>query len=637
MDSTIQANIQKLKDEINYHRYRYYVLEDPIISDSEFDHLQDQYETYQKEYPEFELNVGYRSERATTPHAHKMLSLRSTREMLTAVGVFAQFKGILSCEPKIDGLSVELIYKNGIFEQGSTRGDGRFGEDVSSNIRSLFHIPRNLKESVDVEIYGEVYITKNNFIKINRERVRQGHGIYSSPRNAASGILRSIEFVHLVPFLSFFPYTLHGTNHFTQHDCFEWLEKQGFDTLEPLRDFVDSDPEMYDYCKSMNTLRKDLEFDIDGLVFKIDNIEARSKFGESVTHPHWAIAYKFNPDRSITRLTDVVFQVGKSGIVSPVAVLDEVKVLNSKVTRASLANMHKIREKDIRINDFVAIEMANDVIPYVAESIKEDRCGKECIIDPPTHCPVCDRSLQTNGPHIVCVNKDCPAQVVGKLLAAVSRKGFDIKGIGIKMMTNLVEETIVSDIADIFTLDVPEKREYLKGKLGYGEKIINNLCYEINKARTIPLNRFIYALGIPYGGATTSAKLADHYKTLDTLISEISSVGVVKLPNTDSITLQHINTFFRDPSNRNTIDRLLKCGVTIQSHKRSKGSIVVTGVFDEPRSEIESRLRKKGFDVANSVTKSTNYILAGNKPGSTKIKAANKFNIQILSYKDIFK
>ena len=631
LDIYTKSMIEQLVNDINYHRYRYYELNDPVISDVEFDKLYERFLEYKRSYPELCDMVGWKTARSDVRHIRPMLSLNSVKDTLDVLICFTNHNGYISCEPKVDGLSVELVYREGRLVAASTRGDGIVGENILHNV-SRMAIPQQITDVRDIEIYGEIYIKKDDFITINQYRVRKGNAQYVNARNAASGIVRSDDAYEVLEYLSFFPYTVYGIDLTTQTECLRWLKKQQFDTLPTLTKRVFTEGKMYDYIDTMNKLRGSLEFDIDGLVFKIDELSVCQEMGSSSTHPYWAVAYKFNPERVTTRLIDVQFQVGKSGIIAPVAILDEVVLRKSKVSRASLANASVIQQKDIRINDIVAVEMANDVIPYIAESIKDERIGKEVVIEFPKSCPVCSADVQVIGPHYVCTSTSCPAQVHGRLLSAVSRKGYDIRGIGTVMMTDLIQKDIVKDVSDVFRLDHADVRERLV-QYGYKSKTLDNIAMEIRKARDISLQRFIYALGIPDVSTAISTKLAETYETVDKLLQKIPKEGI-NLSGVSRGTQEKIATFFSDPKNISMISRLMAYGVKPRSTQHLTDShtrIVVTGILSQPRSSFMEQARRVGCAIDTAVTRYTQCVVVGDQPGQSKLDKAKRFNIPIVT------
>ena len=638
MDIRTKMMIDKLKSDLEFYSKRYYE-GDPVIPDSEYDALHDQLLTLQRKYPEIEDKVGYSPEQANAIHKHQMLSLKSTKELMSAEAFFSKNRGEISCEPKIDGVSIELVYRDLELAGAATRGDGVVGEYVTENISFVERIPQRIFHRGDIEIYGEIYITKADFIRINQKRVHLGHSIYSSPRNAAAGIVRSADCRDYAEYLSFFPYTLKGADHVTQCQCFVWLDINGFDILPELVEVIGNDISFHDYYNRMLKLRSSLPMDIDGLVFKVNDLRSQEEIGYALTHPLWAIALKFNPTRVYTRLNNVVFQVGKSGIVAPVAILDEVKINNSKVNRASLANRAIIESKDIRINDMVAVEMANDVIPYVAEvDPNEKRTGQEIPIVFPSACPSCQYPLSPIGPHMVCANPKCKAQLVGRVDAAVGRKGFYIKELGKKMIEELVNSRFVSAIYDIFKLDSDEYIVAIKEKLGWGDKTLKKLRFEIDDSRLISLDKFIFALGIPDVSTATAIKLAEEYGTLDNMIESIKQDGVARLNNTSSETLSIIENYFQNPINIDMINRFLDHGVIVTKiiFKKASKTIVVTGGFSNmSRSEIGEIARRYGYKLGSTVTKATEFVVVGTNPSETKVSTAKRLGIRIVTGTDL--
>lgn len=620
-ESTLQL-VNKLREELNYHRKCYYVDDSPVISDQQFDALHDQFLNYQKEYPELIDQVGYKSPNANVEHIHPMLSLKSTKDLLVASGIFADVKGTISCEPKIDGLSVELVYRLGELVSAATRGDGVVGEDITENMLHAYKVPNTLNRRANVEIYCELFIRKEDFFKLNQEQVRFGKSIYSNIRNAAAGIARSKDKRESLQYLSVFPYTVFGIDVETQADCFSWLEPN-FCILDELVDIVDSYYEMHEYYKRMLECRSSLPFEIDGLVFKVNNIALRETIADSRTHPNWAIAFKFQPVGSVTRITDVVFQVGKSGIIAPVAILDEVIVHNSKVNHASLANESKIAEKDIRIGDNVNVVMGNDIIPKIESVIIEDRCGEESPIVFPTNCPSCTSILTKIGPHWCCTSQSCPAQLYGRITAAVGRNGFNIKGLGGTIINKLIKNGIVRDISDIFTLD--KDAILLNTYSDCGIKNAWKICAEIKKARSVPLNKFIFALGIPDVSTATADKLAERYRFINNVIDSIQNEGVVKLNNTDSQTLEIINDYFTNNNSLDIINRLKVNGVVVEDYIVKVTNVkkyTVTGKLTMPRSDFEKMMGLNGYKRNDQVSNNIEFLVIGTDPSHDKIKAA---------------
>lgn len=628
MDNRIRETIRKLQEEIDFHRRRYYVLDDPVITDQEFDTLHQLFLDYQKKYPELVDSVGYMIGNYT--HKNRMLSLKSTKEQLDIGATFVNYLGKISCEPKLDGLSVELVYDHGFLIAASTRGDGFIGEDITHNVR-LMNIPLQIEQLTPIEIYGEIFLSKESFAEINEKRRLSEKGRYSSPRNAASGIIRSNEFKMFIPMLSFFPYTLVGTECTTQKECFKWLHTNGFNVLSSLVKTANDFNEVLEYVATMIDQRNNISFEIDGLVFKTEDLAYRKQVGEGFTHPNWAVAYKFTSPSVTTRIEDVVFQVGKSGIIAPVAILKPVRLHNSMVSRASLSNKAIVELKDIRIEDTVVVEMANDVIPYIAEVVKEDRTGKEVLIVFPTHCPSCESELKEIGPHVVCTNSHCPVQKKGRLVAAVSRKGFNIKGLGKILINDLVNNNIIWDISHVFLL--PKVERILREELHLGEKTIANLFTEIKAAKNIAFSKFIYALGIPDVSTATAVKLANAYNNIKQLIKDANQGALSVLPGVSSGTYTNIIEYFSNPIGAGIVKALLDNGVKIRydhSETSYKGDVVVTGKLDIERSELASRLVSHGYNLLASVSRKSHVLICGDNPSEAKIEKAKKYGIRVL-------
>jgi DNA ligase (NAD+) len=624
----VQITIKKLIDELTEHKRRYYDLNEPIISDIEYDALHQLFVDYQKKYPEIVEEIGWKPFGKVVTHKHKMLSLESTQDLLVVLGTFIHHKWLISCEPKIDGLSLELVYNDKNLVSASTRGDGNEGEDVTANIRFVESIPKTI--SNDACIYGEIYLNRADFTNINKDRMARGKSLYTNLRNAAAGILRSSDTTRYLHLLQFFPYTVKDHNLDSQSSSFTWLKLNGFNTLDDYTLLAKYISDIEDYHDHMTEIREKLPFEIDGLVFKIDDFDLQEKIGMAFTHPKWAIAFKFKPDRVYTRLNDVVFQVGKSGIIAPVGLLNPVRIRGSLVGRASLSNESTIKKKDIRIGDIVALEMANDVIPYIAEPSMDDRTGKEEVIVFPKECPECHHPVSKNGVHYVCTNYQCPAQVIGKLINAVKREGFNIKGLGYETMNKLITHGLIKNIEDIFKLDDPEKISIMS-QLNIGDKVIKNLINEIKRKVCIPIRKFIFALGIPNVSVATSAKLAEYFHDVKHLVKMQPYNSKAVLSNINSETIEAIEAFLRNSENIDMINRMVYY-IRIEPDDTPTYSmnVAITGKFNRPRNEIKDQLNSKNINVTSKVNKSTSYLLCGENPSESKITTAKNLNIPIV-------
>lgn len=624
----------RLMQDIQYHNYRYYTLDDPIISDSEYDILYQKYLEYKDKYPELTDEVGTDTGRHDLTHVKRMLSLKSTTEIMNVAATFIRHKGKISCEPKIDGLAVELVYIEGLLTRAATRGDGNTGEDISYNV-SLMSIPKNIPVAGTVVVYGEAYLERPKFIEINKVRSAEGKTVYTNVRNTAAGIIRAVNDLRHLELLSFYPYDLLGTEATSQEEMFDQLQQFGFDTLNFLR-MMTSENDLEKYRDKIFALaRKDGRYPIqlDGLVFKVNELAIRKSVGEGNKHPNWAIAYKFANVSKATWIREVVFQIGKSGIVAPVAIVDPVILNGSTITRASLANINVIKSKDIRIDDRVIVELSLDIIPRIVEVVFEERTGKERQIVFPSKCPSCGSLIVFVDPYHRCVNKDCPGQILGKILLAVGRGGFNIKGLGRKMIAELVDNEIIKTPADIFSLDTDDsKKKILTSALGYTEYGLKKLMISIDESRVISLDKFIVALGIPDVSAGVAGRLAEYYQNLDDLIT-IGKVGVEEIPGINSRTLEEISKFFERETDK-IISVYLTHGVIVEDHVvdlNVKSKILITGVLSQPRFMIEERLAKKGWGVSKTLSKNISYVLVGRNPRPAKVAAAKKLNIPIIN------
>lgn len=645
MDNDARQQAEKLVHDLRVHNYRYYILNDPIISDNEYDILYQQFLEYEKMFPDLPNPIGSKVSGNTIVHRNKMLSLNSTHDLSNAEVTFISVKGEISCEPKIDGLAVELVYVDHVLQSASTRGDGDVGEDITANISLIDAIPKMIDLPGEIQIYGEVYLNKADLIRVNRSLLANSKVIYVNARNAAAGIARSVNKTMYLNMLSFFPYTIENSNFNTQCEFFSWADVQGFKVLSDYVSVVEYD----DIAKYRDDMYRQkvaglLPMEVDGLVFKFNMFRVQREIGMASRHPRWAIAYKFDADQAISRLIDVKFQVGKSGIIAPVGIISPVMIRGSEVRRASLANINKIREKDIRIYDDVVVEMANDVIPAIIAPIKDGRTGKELIINFPKHCPVCHQKLRFDSPHYRCVNPSCRGQVVGKLYTATGRRGFNIKGLGISMLEEMVDNNIISDISDVFKLDTdPESKRLLKEVLGYSDKELRKLFSAIDESRAIKFHKFVVALCIPDVSIGIAIRLAECYKSFDDMIWDIIDIGVPRWSNVNYRTLAKIDWWFGygDTEHKNDnvkmIERLISRGVIVMNYENTTPvdtTVVFSGTLKMLRSDAEDLVRKAGGAIRSKMSSHVKYLIAGNNPSGTKVAYANRSGIKIITEQD---
>ncbi|MCD6546027.1 MAG: NAD-dependent DNA ligase LigA [Thermotogae bacterium] len=641
----ILEEIEKLREEIEYHNYRYYILNDPVITDQEYDELMKRLIELEKKYPELvtpdsptqrvggKVAEGFKKVR----HSIRMLSLDNTYSEEELKKFDERIKRTLEIEKveyvvelKIDGFSVALRYKDGRFEQGITRGDGITGEDITENLKTVKSIPLRLRKKINVEVRGEVYMSKDEFNRINQERMKKGLPLFANPRNAAAGTMRQLDssVVARRNLDSFIYYVIDPESHGlkTQSETLEFLKSIGF-KVNPNYIVTNELGEIIDYWNYWIENRKKLAYNIDGLVIKVNKIEYQKLLGETAKSPRWAIAFKFPAEQVRTKITGVTVQVGRTGVLTPVAELEPVQLGGTTVKRASLHNFDYIKAKDIKIGDTVLIEKAGEIIPQVVKSIKELRTGKEKDIEVPTSCPVCGGKvgkLKEDEVAIRCLNPHCPAKLKRAVEIFVSREAMNIEGIGEKLIDQLIDKGIVKDIADIYYLTpfdlIPLER--------MGPKAADNILKAIEKSKRSPLHKLITALGIPFVGSKTAAVLAEHFKNLDRL-AKANYEELMEIEGIGEEIAKSIVEYFLSDKTKEIISKLKKAGVNMsgeakeEEEKSLKGlRFVVTGTLKNyTRSEIEELIRKKGGMVSNSVSKKTDYLILGENPGSKYQKA----------------
>ncbi len=660
--------VKKLREEIEYHNYRYYVLDSPVISDAEYDALMRELKELEEKYPELVTpdsptqRVGFppAKEFRQVPHAEPMLSLDDAfseeevyefdRRVKRFLGLPEEEKIEYTVEPKIDGLAVELVYENGVFTVGSTRGDGYVGEDVTNNLKTIKSIPLRLMRHEGLPIpkrldaRGEVYMEKEKFKKLNEERLARGEPPFANPRNAAAGSLRQLDpNITAKRPLDIFFYgvgKVEGYEFKTQWEVLTTLPKWGLKTNPHCR-LVKGIEEAIKYHHEMEEKRESLPYEIDGIVIKVNDLSLWEKLGTKARSPRYALAYKFEPTQVTTQVLDIVLQVGRTGAVTPVAVLKPVRVGGVIVSRATLHNEDEIRRKDIRIGDWVLVQRAGDVIPEVVMVIKERRTGKEKPFEMPKTCPVCGSPLVKKPGEAVwrCPNKNCYAQLVRHLQHFASRNAMDIEGLGEKVAKALVDAGLVRDVGDLYYLKV----EDLLQLPGFALKKAKNLYEAIQKSKKTTLARFLYALGIRHVGEVVAQILAEHFKSLDRLMNA-SVADLMAIPGIGPEVARSVVEFFRNPRNRETIEKLLKAGIEFvdveegEKEKPLKGlTFVFTGALKSmTRDEAKKRVQALGGRVASDVSRNVDYVVVGEKPGS-KFQRAQRLGLKIINEDEFLK
>ncbi len=683
-NKNIQEKIEKLREQISEYDYAYYVKSQPKVSDAEYDRLFQELKNLEEENPEFldpnsptqRVSGDILDEFETAPHPEPMLSILSIRkevELNTFLNsVYSELapqskeeKNLFIAEPKYDGLSIELQYKNGELQQALTRGDGYQGEDVTQNVRTIKEIPlkidfkkvpelkQNSRGWEDARkafvVRGEIYIGKKDFEKMNKQQIDSGLEPFANPRNAASGSLRQLDpAITAQRPLKIFVYTLLGANRFfkTQKETLESLQNLGFSVNLKDSASCNSKEEINKYYADLENQRDTLDYDIDGVVIKVNKFDFQEKLGFRTRNPKWAVAYKFEARQETTKLLDIKVQVGRTGRITPVAELEPVNIGGVEVARASLHNLSEIERKDIRIGDRVLVERAGDVIPQIVMPVKQVRTGEEVVFTMPKTCPVCDAETVTSPDkkQTICPNKSCPAQLKANLFHFVSRGGLDIEGMGRKTAELLVGKGLVKNLADIFGL----KGEELLALEGFAEKSVENLLEEIEKNKKVDFARFLYALGIPLVGEHVAKVLTKNFKGLETL-SKASQQDLERIHEIGPEIAQQVEAFFASEENLAMLDEMWATGMEIvypENAKKAEGEdlqvsqklqgkrFVFTGELQNfTRDEAKNQVEQAGGIVTGTVSKSTDFVVVGESPGS-KLDKARELGIEILLEQD---
>lgn len=655
----IKKEIEKLRKEIEYHNYRYYVLADPVISDDEYDKLMEKLIELEKKYPEFQssdsptqkVGGGLISGFKTVPHSKPMLSLDNTYNEEEIKEFDKRVKKILNtseveyvCELKIDGVSIALRYNDGSLVQALSRGNGLEGDDITENIKKIKSIPLRLFKPLTIEVRGEVFMPVDEFERYNRQREEEGLPPFANPRNAAAGTLRQLDssIVAKRKLDSFIYYIVEPENYNikTQWEALNFLRELGL-KVNPLSKLCNSIDCVIDYWKEMIKQRTILGYWADGIVVKVNKFEYYPILGETAKAPRWAIAFKFPAIKAKTRLIDIELNVGRTGTITPVAILEPVNLEGTVVKRASLHNFDYIKEKDIKIGDYVYIEKAGGIIPQVISVIKEMRIGNEKEIVPPEKCPVCGGpvgKLTEGEVALRCLNPHCTQKLKRHLEIFVSRSAFDISGIGEKLIDKFVEAKIINDIADIFYLTPFDLAQIS----GVGQKTIANILKQIEKAKNTPFHRVIVGLGIPMVGEKTAKILAEHFKNIDNL-SKASYEELISLEGIGPEVAKSVIEYFKNEKTKEIIEKLKKAGVNLESKEVKKSNklkgltFVITGSLKNyTRDEAKEIIEQFGGKVTNTVSSKTNYLIVGENP-SSKLEKAKQLGVKIINEEEFEK
>ena len=666
---SIREEARKLQNELNDHSYRYHVLDDPVIDDYTYDRKLKRLIEIEELHPELSVSdsptrrVGAPplSDFDTAEHSIPMLSLDNGfshedihafhQRNLKNLEKESILDGSLlyTAEPKLDGVAVELTYENGVLTMATTRGDGRTGEVITDNIRTVSQVPLRLRETdlpvpERLEVRGEVIIHHSGFQELNRTRLNKGEAAFANPRNAAAGSLRQLDSrITAKRPLTIFVYgvgLVRGLTFTSQAQMLSVLKNFGFPVNPLIRGGITIEAVLEAY-EHLGTLRPDLDFEIDGMVIKIDDIRLQQQLGEKTKSPRWAIAYKFPASEKTTRINDIIVQVGRTGTLTPVAELEPVSIGGVTVSRATLHNADEIRRKDIRIGDQALVTRAGDVIPKVVKIFPSQRKGTETQFTMPDTCPVCHTAVRRLDEEsaVKCINASCSAQIKERIRHFVSKKGLDVDGLGKKLAEQLVDTKLVSSFADLFTLSL----ESIAGLERMGTKSADNLINAIDKAKRVSLARFIFALGLDHTGENAARLLAVNFKNLDALkdadVSELSGIHGM-----GEKTARAIADFFSVPENILNIEKMVSAGVDVYndlyqeaaednsglSHAFAGKTVVLTGTLTQfKRSEAKEKLLALGAKVTGSVSKKTDYLVAGESAGS-KLTKARSLNVEVL-------
>ncbi len=660
----IKKKVEELRKKIRYHNYKYYVLNQPEISDFRFDSLMKDLEKLEEKYPEIKdpnsptQRVGGKPLEGFSNVAHEppMLSLdntynekdleefeqrvlRNLEDKIDSIGWVV--------EQKIDGVAVSLEYENGKFVRGSTRGDGVVGDDITQNLKTIKSLPLELLNDGGkysrLEVRGEVFMPDSSFLKLNKEKEEKEEQLFANPRNAAAGTLKNLDprivserkldiYIHSYGSL---PRDIK-----THKEALDILEKVGFKVI-PLREVRRSIEDSKDLIKEWSTKRFKLPYQTDGLVFKVNSLRAREFLGSTSKSPRWAVAFKFPAERKVTRLNDIKVSIGRTGIATPVAILEPVLVAGTTVSRASLFNKDEIERKDIRVGDKVFIEKGGDIIPHVVGVDKDARGGSEKKFKFPNKCPVCGETLIRPEGEVYyrCINVGCPSQVKKSILHYGCRDGMDIEGLGEVLVDQLVEKNLVSNYANLYYLKKVDIEELER----MGEKSAENLLKGIEDSKKRPFDRLIFSLGIPFVGTYNAKLIANEFPSIDKL-KDATCEELLEIKGIGENTATSVVSFFNNKKNLAVIEKLRKAGVSIEGKAREGAKLplsgkkfVFTGELEKySRREAQDLVERLGARAVNSVSKNTDYVVVGQNPGS-KFEDAKKLGVKVIGEEEFSK
>ena len=657
MNKTEAENrIKELRTTLEYHARKYYDEDSPEISDFEYDMLMNELKNLEREFPEFitkdslTQKVGGTVKEGFEKVEHEV-PLQSLQDVFDYSEIYAFDKRMKKAaeefnkpleyvvETKIDGLSVSLEYKKGIFIRGATRGNGLIGEDVTDNLKTIKTIPQKLTEEIDITVRGEVFISKEDFEKLNEEREVLEEPLFANARNAAAGSLRQLDSKEAAKRpLDIYCFNVQKCEkELTSHyDSLQYLKKLGFN-VNPVLKKCENIKQAINEIEKIGDNRENLTFGIDGAVIKVDNLQLREEVGTTFKVPKWAIAYKYPPEKKETLLKDIIFQVGRTGAITPMAILEPVKVAGSTISKTTLHNEDFIKEKNLKIGDTVIIQKAGDVIPEVVGVVKEKRTGKEKDFKMPTSCPVCGGIIVREEGEAIsrCIGIECPAKLLRSIVHFASKVGMDIRGLGYSIIEELINRGLINNIADIYSLTKQDIASLKKN----GDKFAQNLIDAIQESKNNELNKLINALGIRHVGTKSAKILAKRYGTMDKLMNaSFESLSLTE--DVGEITADSVSEFFMQEQTRDLIEKLKTAGVNMVEHQeeiideRFYGKVfVLTGTLENyTREEAGKIIERYAGKVSSTVSKKTSYVLAGEEAGS-KLTKAERLGVTIITEK----
>jgi DNA ligase (NAD+) len=661
MKSPFETEISNLRTQIEYHNNLYYQNSSPEISDFEFDKLLQKLKQLEIEHPELVTpdsptqRVGGKSEgfvnfthRVPLMSLDNSYSLDDLRDFDERCQKLADGRNVeYVAELKIDGLSVSIHYEKGILTVGATRGDGQTGDDVTANVKTIRQIPLKLKADFpdELEVRGEAYLSRSNFARINAELEMQEEKLFANPRNCASGTLRMLDSAVVASRrLEIFPYDVWSGNQkpFASHwENFEWLEKNGF-TVNPNRRLCKNFDELVEFINEMQAIRDSFDYEIDGVVVKVNSTNLQSEFGSTSKFPRWAIAYKYAAMQAITRLNSISVQVGRTGALTPVANLEPVQLAGTTVSRASLHNEDEIKRLDLKIGDYVLIEKSGEIIPQVLEVVTSKRTGNERDFVFPISCPVCESDvLRPEGEAVTrCINDVCPAKVKGRLMYFSTRKAMDIEGLGEILIENLVDSGIVKDVADLYSLDL----ETISNLERMAEKSATKVLDQIEASKNRGLQKLLFGMDIRHVGERYAKILSNQFRSIENL-ANATVEQLDDIPEIGLAVAESVHNWFHDERNLDLVHRLRDSGVKLDVDESTSAKLdenfvgktfVLTGKLEQfTRDEAAKLIEDRGGRVSSSVSKKTDFVVAGSEAGS-KLTKAESLGVAVLS-EDEFK